>query len=79
MYTYTLNDLYVIFRQTPGPDKIRVLQEFKDMNLEYDINWDGLINYWTWFFSDDRKLGTRPPTAMGVMEGSYTDLLLKAG
>ena len=41
-YVYTLQDLYKIFQQSE--DKVAQLREFQSLNLEYNINWEILIN-----------------------------------
>ena len=41
-YVYTLQDLYKIFQQ--AEDKVAQLKEFHSLNLEYNINWENLIN-----------------------------------
>lgn len=44
-YEYTLNDLYVIFKQ--ADDKVAQLREFASLNLPYNINWDRLIELYS--------------------------------
>lgn len=44
-YQYTLEDLYKIFQQ--ADDKVQQLKEFKELNLDYFINWDRLIEVWS--------------------------------
>jgi hypothetical protein len=44
-YVYTLQDLYKIFQQ--ADDKVAQLKEFQSLNLEYNINWDRLIEVWS--------------------------------
>jgi len=44
-YTYTLDDLYTIFRESN--DKVKTLKEFQALNLQYNINWDKLIKVWS--------------------------------
>ena len=41
-YEYTLADVYKIFQQ--AEDKVAQLKEFQSLNLEYNINWENLIN-----------------------------------
>jgi len=45
-YVYTLDDLYKIFQQEED-DKVAILKNFKNQNLDYDINWDNLIEAWS--------------------------------
>ena len=40
-YVYTLQDVYKIFQE--AEDKVAQLKEFQALNLEYNINWDRLI------------------------------------
>lgn len=44
-YVYTLQDVYKIFQQ--ADDKVAQLKEFQSLNLEYNINWDKLISYYS--------------------------------
>lgn len=44
-YVYTLQDVYKIFQQTE--DKVAQLKEFQSLNLEYNINWDRLIELYS--------------------------------
>jgi hypothetical protein len=43
-YQYTLEDVYKIFQQ--AEDKVAQLKEFQDLNLEFKINWERLIEVW---------------------------------
>ena len=44
-YEYTLNDLYVMFAQAETKaDKLALVQEWKGLNLPYDINWEAIEN-----------------------------------
>lgn len=46
-YVYTLNDLYVMFREADSMDeKCALLREWRDLNLPYDIKWDNLLRVW---------------------------------
>jgi hypothetical protein len=44
-YEYTLQDVYKIFQQ--ADDKVAQLREFQSLNLEYNINWDRLIEIYS--------------------------------
>lgn len=44
-YVYTLQDLYKIFQE--ADDKVQQLKDFKALNLEYNINWDRLIQLYS--------------------------------
>lgn len=44
-YQYTLEDVYKIFQE--AEDKVQQLKDFKALNLEFDINWDRLIEDWS--------------------------------
>lgn len=44
-YVYTLQDVYKIFQQ--ADDKVQQLKDFKALNLEYNINWDRLIQLYS--------------------------------
>lgn len=44
-YEYSLNDLYVMFRQAEtNDDRLALVREWKAMNLPYDINWEAIEN-----------------------------------
>lgn len=44
-YEYSLNDLYVMFRQAETNDqRLALVREWKAMNLPYDINWEAIEN-----------------------------------
>ena len=46
-YVYTLNDLYVMFREADSMDeKCALLREWRDLNLPYDLKWDNLLRVW---------------------------------
>ena len=42
-YEYTLNDLYVMFRQAEKSERLKLLIEWEGMNLPYLINWEKII------------------------------------
>lgn len=42
-YEYTLNDLYVMFRQAEKSERLKLLIEWEAMNLPYLINWEKII------------------------------------
>jgi hypothetical protein len=45
---YTLQDLYVIFRQEPTVDgKVELLREWKQSGYKFHINWNRLIQIWS--------------------------------
>jgi len=44
-YEYTLQDVYKIFQE--ADDKVAQLREFQRLNLEYNINWDRLIEIYS--------------------------------
>ncbi len=44
-YQYTLQDVYKIFQE--AEDKVAQLREFQDLNLEFNINWENLINHYS--------------------------------
>ena len=44
-YVYTLQDVYKIFQE--AEDKVAQLKELQALNLEYNINWDRLIEVWS--------------------------------
>jgi hypothetical protein len=44
-YEYTLQDVYKIFQE--ADDKVAQLREFQSLNLEYNINWDRLIEIYS--------------------------------
>jgi hypothetical protein len=45
---YTLQDLYVIFRQEPTVEgKVELLREWKKSNYPFHINWNRLIRIWS--------------------------------
>ena len=44
-YEYSLNDLYVMFAQAESnADRLALVQEWKAMNLPYDIKWEAIEN-----------------------------------
>lgn len=44
-YEYSLNDLYVMFRQAEtNDDRLALVREWKEMNLPYDIKWEAIEN-----------------------------------
>lgn len=46
-YVYTLNDLYVMFREADSMDeKCALLREWRELNLPYDLKWDNLLRVW---------------------------------
>lgn len=47
---YTLDDLYVIFRQEPTIEgKLELLRDWQGRGLGYNINWARLIKVWSTF------------------------------
>lgn len=47
---YTLDDLYVMFRQEPTVEgKLELLREWSKLGLGYQINWPKLIKAWSTF------------------------------
>lgn len=45
---YTLDDLYVMFRQEPTIEgKLELLRSWADRPMNYHINWDKLIKVWS--------------------------------
>jgi hypothetical protein len=44
-YEYTLNDLYVMFRQAEtNSERLTLVREWAAMNLPYLINWEAVEN-----------------------------------
>ena len=47
MYVYSLNDLYVMFREAEtGLEKVSLLREWSKLNLPYKINWVACLAPW---------------------------------
>ena len=45
---YTLDDLYVMFRQEPTIEgKLELLRVWSDRPMSYQIHWAGLIKVWS--------------------------------
>lgn len=47
---YTLDDLYVIFRQEPTTEgKLELLRDWRSRGFGFDIRWGRLIKVWSTF------------------------------
>lgn len=47
---YTLDDLYVMFRQEPTTEgKLELLRDWQQKNLGFNIRWNRLIKVWSTF------------------------------
>lgn len=47
---YTLNDLYVMFKQEPTVEgKLDLLRDWSQRGMGYEIAWDALIKVWSTF------------------------------
>ena len=45
---YTLDDLYVIFRQEPtAAGKLELLEDWQGRGFGFQINWSNLIKVWS--------------------------------
>lgn len=47
MYTYSLEDFYIIFAQAETTEeKIDLLESWSTLSCQYSINWDRLLRAW---------------------------------